>query len=143
MSFETVILEGSVSQDLKNVLDIRKKVFTLEQGIPSAVDDDGYDNGAIHVLGVCNGQPVASGRLVINNNFGVLARIAVLPDYRGKGFAEHIVKALENEGRRRNLNSFELYPHIYLEKFYSNLGYQVDPKYKNNVAGYDLIRMFK
>ncbi len=143
MSFETIILEGSASQDLKDVLDIRKEVFTIEQGIPSTIDDDGYDNEAIHVLGVYNNTPVASGRLVIKNSFGVLARIAVLPDYRGKGLAELIVRSLENEGKKRNLISFELYPHIYLERFYSKLGYQVDRKYKNRVAGYDLIRMFK
>jgi len=128
---------------IKHALAIRKVVFTDEQGIPHDADDDGYDHDAVHALAFENDEPVGVGRLVIKDKLGVLARIAVLPNYRGHGYAAKVVEFLEKEGEVEGINSFELYPHTFLERFYSRLGYKKDHSYQNKVAGYDLIRMYK
>jgi len=122
---------------------IRKTVFSDEQGIPYELDDDGYDKEAWHALFFVNNEPAGSGRLVINGEWGVLARIAVLKKHRGMGHAVKVIEALELKGVELGLRQFELYPHAYLESFYSNLGYITDPDYSEEVAGYKLIRMHK
>ncbi|WP_336406938.1 GNAT family N-acetyltransferase [Gallaecimonas mangrovi] len=59
---------------------IRQQVFVYEQGIPPALDRDGLDAIAHHVLVTDHNQAVATARLVIGDNgHGVIARVAVVP----------------------------------------------------------------
>ena len=43
---------------------IRTTVFCEEQGVDPAIDFDGNDASAIHVLVSCIGEPVATGRVL-------------------------------------------------------------------------------
>ncbi|ELR71591.1 putative acetyltransferase [Fulvivirga imtechensis AK7] len=123
--------------------DIRHSVFTKEQGIPAELDKDGEDKHALNILLYVDGRVAGTGRMVIENKKGVLARIAVLREFRGRGYASEIVRALERYGVEQGVTKFELYPHRYLESFYNRLGYISDPDYSSNVAGHALIRMSK
>lgn len=122
---------------------IRSEVFFKEQSIPKEVDNDGFDKEAWHALLYVNNEPAGSGRLVLKEQWGVLARIGVLKKHRGKGFAAKVIEALELKGVQLGIQQFELYPHAYLESFYANMGYMTDPAYSEEVAGYKLIRMYK
>ncbi len=122
---------------------IRSQVFFEEQSIPKEADNDGYDKLAWHALLLVNNEPAGGGRLVVKEKWGILARIAVLKEHRGKGFAANVIEALELKGVQLGIQQFELYPHTFLETFYSNLGYVTDPTYSEEVAGYKLIRMYK
>lgn len=125
------------------VWDVRHTVFTIEQGIPAEDDRDGADGQATNILLNVQDEVAGAGRLIIKDSKGILARIAVLKKFRGKGHASTIITALEKYGEKVGVNEFELYPHEYLEKLYQRLGYSRDPDYSFNVAGYNLIRMCK
>lgn len=131
------------SAGLLTAQDIRKAVFVAEQKIPLDLELDGYDNDAIHLLALGSQQAVATGRLrKISPTLGNVSRIAVLPEHRGSGLGKKIVLELEEIAKGLALKELELFPHIYLEKFYRGLGYR-----KTDDAGivgtHALIRMVK
>ncbi len=110
---------------IAGALDIRRRVFVEEQGIPAELDDDGEDTGAIHVVALDGEQPVATARLSpqAEPGFAVLARVAVLPPWRSRGLGQALVRELERLGAAAGIREIELHPHEYLEGFYSALGY--------------------
>ena len=95
-----------------------------EQAIPADLDDDGLDEDAIHVLACVENQAVATARLLItDDNTGVIARVAVLPAFRGRGHGKALVVELINIAIALGLRRLVLHPHHYLEKFYNGLGF--------------------
>mgnify|MGYP006276639369 CR=1 FL=1 len=130
------------SEGLAASRNIRVAVFVKEQGIPRELELDETDYNATHVLVYSGDTPVATGRLSVDEETGIIARIAVLPAYRGMGLGRRVVGMLEEQARRRKLEAVELSPHHYLERFYAELGYVRIPG-TEEVAGHRLIRMRK
>ncbi len=129
--------------DMQLAHSIRERVFSDEQGIPKELDKDGKDETAIHVLVFDAGKAIATGRVFpVNTGEGHVARIAVLPEYRGKGLGKKVVFALETAAKKAGLKMLFLNAHEHLEAFYANLGYQLQPQ-RIHAGGYDLIRMKK
>jgi len=128
---------------MKEVFSIREAVFTNEQGISQSLDLDGKDEQAIHILAFDKNTAIGVGRLLIEKTTGILSRIAVVKDYRGKGIAKVIIRELEEIAISGGVNILELYPHSRLRQFYESLGYTIDQNYKGNVSGNELLRMYK
>lgn len=104
---------------------IRQRVFVGEQEIPAHLDADGLDDSAFHVLCYSGNEAIATGRLVdLEPQHGVLARIAVLPEYRGRGVGRLVVKELEALASDLGLVRLTLHPHTHLETYYGSLGYK-------------------
>ncbi|MTI20010.1 GNAT family N-acetyltransferase [Fulvivirga sp. RKSG066] len=143
MSLKIELIDAKVNEDYNDALEIRDMVFRVEQNIPRELDDDGFDELSIHAIAYEDETPVATGRLFVKEGRGTLARIAVLKDQRGKGYASIIVNALEEEAVKQEVYYLELHPHTYLFDFYSRLGYRKDESYYEEVAGHELIRMTK
>ena len=119
---------ASSTEEIRRALEIRRLVFIDEQNIPAQIENDNNDETALHAVCLIDHEIVATGRLVIEaDKKGVLARIAVLPEYRGKGLGQLIVKQLEQAAIENELRELSLQPHAYLEKFYHELGYEKVP----------------
>ncbi len=115
----------SGENDLTEALAIRRQVFVVEQEIPAELDDDGEDGDAIHVLARVDGRAVATGRAVVSDEgIATLARIAVLPEMRGRNLGKKVVTALESAVADAGAHTAMLHPHEHLEAFYQSLGYQ-------------------
>ena len=141
---QTLFKEALTPDALAQARAIREQVFTIEQGIPAALVHDGLDASALHVLALHDGAPAATGRLTIApNGEGVLARIAVLPAYRGQGLGKRIVQHLEALARREGLVTVSLKPHHHLETFYARLGYETVPGSFTTAGPHPLITMTK
>lgn len=131
------------AEEIAMALEIRRRVFVEEQGIPADLDEDGLDGRAIHVLAWLEGVAIATGRLVVEGcNAGAVARIAVVPARRGNGIGRAVLLKLEELAYQAGLSRLELHPHTYLEKFYSDLGYSRVPG-GTTVGPYDLLTMVK
>jgi predicted GNAT family N-acyltransferase len=131
-------------EQIARVQKMRSKIFGEEQGIPREMDLDGKDDSSIHVF-LCQAnspEPIASGRLTIEGNTGILSRIAVVQDFRGSGIGKRIVQELEKIAKEKNVKELTLDPHAYLEKFYADLGYEKIHGAKQ-VANHQLITMTK
>ena len=132
------------AQEVEQALQIRRRVFVEEQRIPADLDEDGFDETAVHVLGFAAGKPIATGRLVLSGDGrGRLARIAILPDHRGGGLGRQIVIFLERVARDKGLREVSLEPHRHLEAFYGKLGYRTVPGSSSKAGSHELITMSK
>ncbi|MNN70596.1 putative N-acetyltransferase YjcF [compost metagenome] len=90
------------------------------------------------------GLPVATGRLIYYKaDTAKMQRIAVLKDYRSKGYGRILLLAMEELARELGLESSVLDGQCHAENFYSKLGYKVisaEPFYD---AGILHVRMLK
>ncbi len=122
---------------------IRNEVFVQEQGIPLDLDLDGCDDNSYHSLAYGNNQVVGTARLELTeNNKAILARVAVLKEFRGFGIASRIVKALLLQAERLNVRKIDIYPHEYLKGFYETFNFKYIEKSKV-VGNHQLIKMEK
>ncbi|MBL6449234.1 GNAT family N-acetyltransferase [Fulvivirga sp. 29W222] len=143
MNAKIEIKQALGEHHMKQVYMIRKVVFTDEQGISEELDNDGKDPDATNLLLYVDGVVAGTGRVVFEDNKAILARIAVLPDFRGKGYAKLIINELEKHGLSHGVKEFDLYPHSYLKRFYESVGYLQAEEKVYEVAGHQLIKMSK
>ena len=143
-SAQPIFQEAKTPEALQQARAIREQVFAVEQGIPAALVHDGLDASALHILALDDGTPIATGRLTLApNGEGILARIAVLPAYRGRGLGKRVVQHLEALARREGLATVSLKPHHHLEAFYATLGYETVPGSYSTAGPHPLITMTK
>lgn len=120
------IFEATSEQHLKEVIELRKEVFVAEQGIALALELDGKDDESLFSIATdVDNHVLAAGRLtLVNQREGIVSRIAVHQNFRGKGIARKIVTHLESLARQKGLSRLTLKPHDYLHDFYASLGYK-------------------
>jgi predicted GNAT family N-acyltransferase len=101
---------------------IRICVFVEEQGVDKALDFDGRDEAAIHVLVNQQGKNIATARMLDDGHIG---RIAVLKDYRGLGAGSAALMAMLEEARRRGFKRVYLGAQMQAKGFYLKKGFAV------------------
>lgn len=139
-------IRRALPSEINLVREVRRYVFTEEQGIPAALDHDGLDETSIHALAFSEDttKAIACGRLTIHKPYeAIIARIAVLKEYRGASLGKRIIECLEQEAKQKGIKKIELHPHKHLFDFYQSLGYAqtIDPE--RVVAGHTLLTMNK
>lgn len=121
------IVRVTTDEQLQLGLDIRVKVFVQEQQVPADEEIDDYDtvsDKAVHLLIMDEGVPVATGRMIYYKpDTAKMQRIAVLKDYRSKGYGRVLLLALEEAARELGLVSSVLDGQCQAEPFYNKLGY--------------------
>lgn len=119
-------------EEMAEALAVRMRVFVEEQGVPAAEEVDRYDTdpatntGAMHVLGRLDGVAVATARLLLDAHDGAyphIGRVAVLAEHRGRGFGVAVMRALQDEARRRGFAGITLSAQLHAIPFYERLGY--------------------
>jgi len=120
---------------------IRNQVFVIEQGIPIELDFDGLDEQSYHALVTDNNSLVGTARLtIVDDKNAVMARVAVLKEYRGSGIATKLINALLSHAREINIDSIEIHAHEHLRGYYENFGFKYIKKVEV-VGGHQLIEM--
>lgn len=123
------ILRVVTEEQLQMGLDIRTKVFVEEQKVPVEEEIDEYDEispNVQHILILDEGIPVATGRLIYYKaDTAKMQRIAVLQDYRTKGYGRVLLLAMEELARELGLVASILDAQCQAENFYKKLGYEV------------------
>lgn len=111
---------------------LRAEVFTAEQGVDPAVERDGADETAVHVVVLGPHREVlGTGRLVAtpDSDPGApggarLGRIAVRADARGRGLGRQVVRELERAAGRLGRPDLWLHAQEPVVGFYRRLGYR-------------------
>ena len=121
MSFSVEVVDwGSAGEALA---DIRRRVFIAEQSVPEALEWDGLDETALHVL--ARGrmhQPIGCARLLPGGKIG---RMAVLPEWRGQGVGRSMLNALLQLARQQGLSEIKLSAQVAAIPFYQKAGFMV------------------
>jgi predicted GNAT family N-acyltransferase len=110
---------------------VRRRVFIEEQGVTEEEEIDAYDadpatvTTAVHVIGRVNGVAVATARLLLDtgDRYPHVGRVAVLAGERRKGYGAAVMRALQDEARRRGLGGVTLAAQLHAIPFYEWLGY--------------------
>jgi len=111
-------------QEREQALSIRKQVFVEEQGVPAELELDAYDDKAVHWLLWRDQQPVATARLLRQENQGKVGRVAVVPAWRGHGLGRKVMEEIHNWSRLQPLEKIVLDAQVQVVPFYEKLGYE-------------------
>jgi predicted GNAT family N-acyltransferase len=119
----TVIVIAATPQQREDAFAVRIAVFVDEQRIPRSEELDDADAVAVHCVGYIGGAPVAAGRLLIEDGYAKIGRMAVLQSHRGAGIGALVLQALEREGAARGIRHFKLSAQLRARGFYDRSGY--------------------
>ncbi len=115
---ETKLVSYADQQDAIRL--VRMAVFSEEQGVDPAIDFDGLDDEATHVLCSDNGNPVGTGRMLDDGHIG---RVAVLSEHRSRGVGTEIMQLLTDTARAKNFRRIYLHAQVGAVPFYDKLGF--------------------
>ena len=101
---------------------IRRSVFIEEQGVSEALEWDGLDADALHVLALADDTPVGCGRLLASGKIG---RMAVLPAWRGRGIGAALLDRLLRICRTQGVERVSLSAQVAAIPFYQRAGFNV------------------
>jgi predicted GNAT family N-acyltransferase len=103
--------------------EIRRRVFIEEQSVPEALEWDGLDENAVHVLASDDAnRPIGCARLLPQGKIG---RMAVLPEWRGSGVGRTMLETLVALARAQGLPEVSLSAQTHAIPFYEQAGFRV------------------
>ena len=80
---------------------IRTEVFIHEQHVPEALEWDGEDAHAVHVLATDHsGNSIGTGRLLLHAEQGHIGRMAVVSAWRNQGVGASLLLCLLEEAKQ-------------------------------------------
>lgn len=119
MTFAVQILPWAAARDAAR--GVREAVFVREQGVPLNLEWDGLDESCEHALATDpRGVAIGTGRLLPDGRIG---RMAVLPQWRGRGVGAAILAALVARAGERGLARVALHAQTHAAGFYARLGF--------------------
>ena len=102
---------------------IRELVFIIEQAVPVALEWDGLDETAIHLLLFVENKAVACARIL---NFNQIGRMAVLANYRRLGLGLELLNKAIDICKIKGATSVILSAQVYAIPFYEKAGFVVN-----------------
>ncbi len=102
---------------------IRRRVFIEEQRIDENLERDFDDLRALHVLAMRGGQAVGCGRMMLSISGAKIGRMAVLPEYRGRGIGRLLLDHLVSAARQIGARLAYLHAQVPVEGFYLRYGF--------------------
>lgn len=108
----------------KDLRGLREAVFINEQHVPVALEWDGHDTEAVHVLALdADAQAIGTGRLLQADDSGHIGRMAVLPPWRHQGVGTALLGALVSIAQSLGLKRVELDAQTQALGFYEAQGF--------------------
>src|SRR3954463_11395662 len=109
--------------EVEAALRLRLRVFSDEQGIAREAELDGLDPGATQIVAVRRGEAVGTCRRRVPGGTCKLERMAVDPDFRGRGLGTRLVEAAEREAIAQGAAEVVLHAQREVEDFYAGCGF--------------------
>jgi len=111
--------------EFEAVLDLRHRVFCVEQGVPKAEEIDGRDGEAVHLVAIDEGgRVVGTCRLLFANRTVQFSRLAVDSGVRRGGIATRLLGEAEREARVHGARRIVLHAQTYARDLYLLAGYE-------------------
>ncbi len=122
---------------------IRRSVFQEEQGVDPALEFDGLDETADHLLAYLDNQPVGTARIrYLNQHTAKVERLAVLSEARGKGLGKKLMEKALDVAAKKNIEEVVVNAQDYVKSLYEQLGFeQVEERFYE--AGIAHVKMVK
>ena len=119
------IVEVRSRDRLEQAFAVRRAVFVEEQGVSEALEIDGRDDEAQHLLALHDGQPVGTLRVswIEDGRVAKIERVAVLPRARGAKVGRGLVEAALATARVTAAEAAMLHAQTTVQGFYAKLGF--------------------
>lgn len=106
-------------------LAVRIAVFVEEQAGPLDEEPDAWDWGARHLVVVWDSRVVGTARLYQPQfGMGKIGRVALLPEYRGRGWGDRLLEATLRHARALGLREVVLHAQVTAAGFYERFGFR-------------------
>ena len=106
----------------------------LGKSIKSLKDE--YEDSSYHLIGVIDNKIIACGRLHFNSdNEAQIRYMAIDENFQRKGIGVKIIKLLEVEAKKRQINKIVLNARNHVIEFYAKSGYRAVRKYEGSDTG--------
>ena len=116
-------IRAASGTDLSAALELRRRVFCEEQGVPEELERDGLDESALHLVAVDpSGAVIATCRLVGRGRTMALQRMAVERGARGRGLGARLLDAAHAEAAAAGAREVELHAQLAVRDFYARAG---------------------
>jgi len=103
---------------------IRCTVFQIEQGVDPAIESDGLDETAIHILAFLDEKPIGTARIrYLSDRLAKIERVAVLSAYRKKGVGRLIMKKAISFLKTK-VSVIKINAQTHAKCFYEKLGFE-------------------
>ena len=122
MSIEVRRISGDA--ELAAALDLRDRVFCVEQGVPKREEIDGRDGDALHLVAVRDGRVLGTCRLLFVDRTVQFSRLAVDAAARREGIATQLLREADREARAGGARRIVLHAQTYARELYSREGYE-------------------
>jgi predicted GNAT family N-acyltransferase len=124
VSVEIRRADGRAEMDA--LLDLRHRVFCVEQGVPKREEIDGRDGDAIHLVALRpeDGRVIGTCRLLFVDRTVQLSRLAVEPDARRQGIATALLREADREAEAARAKRIVLHAQTYARELYAADGYE-------------------
>lgn len=104
---------------------VRSEVFQVEQGVDAALEFDGLDEEATHILAYDGETPVGTARIrTINERLAKIERVAVLAAYRGQGIGNQIMQVAIDAIFDHAIPEIKINAQTHAKAFYDKLGFE-------------------
>lgn len=146
-NFDIRVARTRTAADHDAAMDIRRRVFTVEQGVTDLRVSDMDDNRSVIALArVMSDEglvPAGTGRLTLSPLTGgpaLVAWVATLPEWRRYGVGHEVMVYLMHEAEKAGVQQVVLAAQAHAESFYRRLGFTpAGPLYQ--VRGIPHLRM--
>ena len=124
MSHITCKLVSSDSE-LNDAFGVRRRVFVEEQGVAEALEYDGLDDQAVHVVARHGNRVIGTARVRFPGfNQAKIERMAVLEPFRGRGTGSIMLSFLKEELRSKGIEHLVLHAQVAVTGFYRAHGFE-------------------
>ncbi len=111
-------------QELEEMFYQRWLVLRSPLGMEIGSERDNHEDGALHLIAVCDRKIIASARLrELPAKLGSISYVAVLPEFQNQGIGTKLIKNLIAKAQQKNLKTLRLMSRINAIKFYQKLGF--------------------
>lgn len=104
---------------------IRTTVFTNEQGADAVTEFDDYDSQSDFALLFESDKPIGTARVVRLDKGFKIGRIAILKEYRGRGYGDLIVRVVLRRAFEKGADTVYVDAQNYAVPFYEKIGFKV------------------
>ncbi|MBE9094052.1 GNAT family N-acetyltransferase [Tychonema sp. LEGE 07203] len=118
------IREVQNAQELEEMFYQRWLVLRSPLGMEKGSERDDREDGAVHLIGMCDRQIIASARLRESSpGLGNISYVAVLPEFQNQGIGTKLIENLIVKAQAKNLKTLRLKSRINAIKFYQRIGF--------------------
>ncbi|MBE9121416.1 GNAT family N-acetyltransferase [Tychonema sp. LEGE 07199] len=118
------IREVQNAQELEEMFYQRWLVLRSPLGMEKGSERDDREDGAVHLIGMCDRKIIASARLRESSpGLGSISYVAVLPEFQNQGIGTKLIENLIVKAQAKNLKTLRLKSRINAIKFYQRIGF--------------------